>query len=94
MSPKRAPGFTWAMPSHMHSKVIWVKRFCQYRWLAHHKHATRITKVASRGDHGNVEINYIAGFQYFVARDAMANDVIDRGANGSRKGWISGAVGN
>ena len=52
-----------------------------WRHVAHHKHAAGIAMPAVFDD-GHVDIDDIAFFERFVTGDAMANLVVDRGADG------------
>jgi hypothetical protein len=59
----------------------------QWDALADKKHPTRIA-VPAVEDHGHVDVEDIALHQPPVAGDAMAHDVVDRGANRFRKAAI------
>ena len=55
-----------------------------YRWLADVEHTTGVA-VKPVLDYGDVDINDIALFQGLVARNAMADDMVDGSANGFRE---------
>ncbi len=58
------------------------------RRFADVEHAAGVAVIAVL-DYGDVEIYDVAVFQYLVARDAVADDVIDRCADGFRIGRIA-----
>ena len=59
-----------------------------HRWLAYAKHAARIAVVAVF-DHRDVDVEYVARLEFFVAGHAMTYDVIDRRADRFRIGLIA-----
>ncbi len=61
----------------------------QDRWLANEEHAAVVAVVAVLDD-GDVEVDHVAVLEHLVARDAVADHVIDRGADGFRVRSIAG----
>ena len=84
MSPRRAPGRTAAMPRHMASKQISASRCACTGGLADEVHAAGVAVEAVLDDR-DVDVDDVAGLQALVVRDAVADHVVDRGADGLRE---------
>ena len=61
------------------------------RAFAHHEHAAGVA-VPGVFDDGDVDVHHVAFFQRLVIRNAVANLVVDRGANGLGIGDFSAAA--
>jgi hypothetical protein len=59
------------------------------RRFADEEHAAVVAVVAVLDD-GDVEVDHVAVLEHLVARDAVADDVVDRGADGLRVGRVAG----
>ena len=88
ISPSRAPGRTWRIPSHMHSYVTSHQAARLDARLAHVVHAAGIAVVAVL-DHGDVDVQDVAGLQHPVARDAVADLVVHGGADRLRERLVA-----
>ena len=59
--------------------------------IAHNEHATGIT-VPTVFDDGDVDVDDIAFFEHLVIGNAVANLMVDGGANGLRVGRVTGRL--
>ena len=81
MSPRVAPGLTTSSAWYRHSWVIWMRRLAWGAHLSHLHHDAGIPVVAVL-DHGHIDIDDVAVFQFAaVGGDAVADHVVDRGAD-------------
>ena len=81
MSPSRLPGRAWAMPLPERLPARVYHPFTLHRALAHEEHPAAVTMKAVLDD-GYVHVDDIAVLQDPVARDAMADHMVHRRADG------------
>ena len=79
MAPVRAPGLTAATPRIRHSWVTSISRSAARLICADRIHAAGIA-VPAVEDVGHVDIDDVAFAQRLVVGNAVADDVVDRGA--------------
>ena len=65
----------------MAAKQVSARRCACGGGLADEVHAAGVA-VEAVADHGDVDVDDVAGLQALIVRDAVADDVIDRGADG------------
>jgi hypothetical protein len=71
------------MPRHIASKVVSTSRFAWIEGRAEIEHPARIA-VPAILDHGDVDVDDVADLELLVARNSVADDVIDRRADRRR----------
>jgi hypothetical protein len=90
MSPRWAPGLDLA-DAQPHAFVGDLGQALGLdRRLADQEHAAVVAVETVLGDDGDVDVDRVAVLEHLVARDAVADHVVDRGADRFRVGRVAG----